>query len=98
MHQTFELCNNERIFLNSRGVNVRGLIAKKIGFPSYITDNQQRGPKYFQDQVNTCCAVPGNGFYKTFKKIRVDYFEAIGYITFIRQRLLTFNLGMIRTL
>ena len=93
LHQAFEPSNNERIFLNSRGINVRGLIAKKIGFSSYITDNQERGPQYFQEQVNTYRAVPGNGFYKTFKKTGVDYFDARGYITFNAAKFIDFQFG-----
>ncbi len=93
IHQAIESGNNERIFFNSRGVNVRGLIGKKVGFSSYITDNQERGPKFFQEQVNTYRAVPGNGFYKTFKKTGVDYFDARGYITFNAAKFIDFQLG-----
>ncbi|WP_460558661.1 capsule assembly Wzi family protein [Ferruginibacter profundus] len=69
-------------FLNSRGVIARGLIAKKLGFATMITDNQERGPQFFQQQVNTFKAVPGVGFYKPFKTNGYDYFDARGYITF----------------
>ena len=93
IHQAIESGNNERIFFNSRGVNVRGLIGKKVGFSSYITDNQERGPKFFQEQVNTYRAVPGNGFYTTFKKTGVDYFDARGYITFNAAKFIDFQLG-----
>ena len=73
---------NESIFLNSRGVMARGMIAHKIGFSTFITDNQERGPLFYQQQVNTLRAVPGVGFYKPFKKTGYDYFDARGYITF----------------
>jgi hypothetical protein len=36
--------NDETLFLNTRGVRVRGRIANKIGFDSYISDNQERDP------------------------------------------------------
>lgn len=80
--QAIEPGYDQSIFLNSRGVNVRGLIAKKIGFSSIITDNQERGPQFFQQKVQELRAVPGYGFYKTFKNTGVDYFDARGYITF----------------
>ena len=73
---------NESIYLNTRGVNVRGMIARKIGFYTSITDNQERGPTFFQQKVIDLRAVPGVGFYKGFKKSGVDYFDARGYITF----------------
>lgn len=80
--QGFQSGYNKSIFLNSRGVTLRGLIGKKIGFSTYLTDNQERGPKFFQDRVDAYKAVPGNGFYKPFKTNGVDYFDARGYITF----------------
>jgi hypothetical protein len=74
--------NSQNIFLNTRGITLRGLIAKKIGFSTTLTDNQERGPLFFQGRINTLRAVPGYGFYKSFKGTGVDYFDARGYITF----------------
>ncbi len=79
---TKEQGNNQSLFLNSRGFTARGLIGKKIGFSSYIADNQERGPLFFQQQVTKFKAVPGVGFYKPFKTTGVDYFDARGYFTF----------------
>ncbi|UEG50322.1 hypothetical protein LK994_02385 [Ferruginibacter lapsinanis] len=73
--------NIQKLFVSTRGVTVRGLIAKKIGFSTTITDNQERGPSFFDAKVNQLRAVPGNGFYKPFKGTGVDYFDARGYIT-----------------
>ncbi len=92
-YQGAEKNNNDRIFLNTRGVSVRGLIGKKIGFSSFITDNQERAPVFFQQQVGKYRAVPGVGFYKTFKKTGVDYFDARGYITFNAAKFIDFQLG-----
>ena len=85
--------NDETVFLSTRGVSVRGLIGKKVGFSSFITDNQERGPKFFQQQVATLRAVPGNGFYKPFKKTGVDYFDARGYLTFNAAKFIDFQFG-----
>lgn len=75
--------NDQDLFLNTRGVTVRGRIANKIGFSAYITDNQERPPSYVQDFILERRAVPGNGFYKPFKaRGGVDYFDARGYFTF----------------
>src|SRR6478672_12070953 len=73
--------NNEHIFLNTRGVSLRGRIADKIGFAAYVTDNQERDPHYVQQWVNERKAVPGEGFYKDFKGTGYDYFDARCYIT-----------------
>lgn len=85
--------NGENIFLNSRGVTVRGMIAQKVGFSSTITDNQERGPSYFQQRVQQTRAVPGAGFYKTFKKTGFDYFDARGYFTFNAAKYIDFQVG-----
>jgi hypothetical protein len=74
--------NSENIFLNTRGVVVRGRIANKIGFATSITDNQERDPLYVQQLVTAHKAVPGQGFYKEFKTTGYDYFDARGYFTF----------------
>ena len=75
--------NNDNLFLNTRGVTVRGQIANKIGFFTYLTDNQERAPKYVQDFIAMRKAVPGAGYYKPFKAAGgTDYFDARGYFTF----------------
>jgi hypothetical protein len=75
--------NDQHLFQNTRGVVLRGRIANKIGFAAYLTDNQERPPSYVQDWTEEWQAVPGNGFYKSFKDPGgVDYFDARGYFTF----------------
>ena len=93
IHQAIEPGYDEGIFLNSRGVSVRGLIGKKVGFSSFVTDNQERGPRFFQQRVKELRAVPGVGFYKTFKNTGVDYFDARGYFTFKATKQIDFQLG-----
>ena len=75
--------NDQRLFLNTRGLTLRGRIANKISFYTYLTDNQERDPAYVQKWISDRTAVPGEGFYKTFKAAGgVDYFDARGYVTF----------------
>jgi hypothetical protein len=93
IHQAVEPGYDQSIFINSRGVSVRGLIAKKVGFSSWFTDNQERGPQFFQQQVTSSRAVPGVGFYKPFKKNGVDYFDARGYFTFNAAKFIDFQFG-----
>ncbi len=74
--------NDQHLFLNTRGVTLRGRIADKVGFAASITDNQERDPLYVQQFIIERKAVPGGGFYKDFKDPGgVDYFDARGYIT-----------------
>lgn len=72
----------DMIYLNSKGITARGTIGRKIGFATYITDNQERAPQFFQQTINELRAVPGVGFYKPFKTNGTDYFDARGYLTF----------------
>jgi hypothetical protein len=74
--------NNETLYLNSRGLTLRGRIANKIGFNAYLTENQEKDPFYVREWVNRRDAVPGAGFYKNFKGTGYDYFDARGYFTF----------------
>ena len=73
--------NDETIFLNTRGITLRGNIANKIGFAAYAADNQERDPFYVQQFVTARTAVPGAGFYKSFKGTGYDYIDARGYFT-----------------
>jgi hypothetical protein len=90
-----ETGNNETIFLNSKGLALRGMIANRLGFSTYLTDNQERGPSFFQDRVTASGypAVPGTGYYKPFKTTAFDYFDARGSINFNAWKYLDFQFG-----
>ena len=85
--------NDQTLYLNTRGLNLRGKIANKIGFYIYITDNQEKDPKYVKDWVARRKAVPGQGFYKDFKVGGYDYFDARGYFTFNIAKYITASFG-----
>lgn len=84
---------DQRIFLNSKGVEFRGLIARKIGFSAYVTDNQERGPLFVQDWIASHNAVHGAGFYKRYKETGVDYFDARGSINFTATKYFDLQFG-----
>lgn len=73
--QSYESGNKQRVFYNSKGLTLRGLIAGKLGFSAYLTDNQERGPGYFQQRVPAFNAVPGAGYYKAFHTTAFDYWD-----------------------
>src|SRR5450432_3308892 len=76
--------NDEQVFLNTKGLTFRGRIADHVGFSSYITDNQERGPDFFTERVKASGypAVPGVGYFKQFKSspTAFDYWDARGSI------------------
>ncbi|MFN8244317.1 MAG: capsule assembly Wzi family protein [Ferruginibacter sp.] len=84
---------SESVYLNSRGVTLRGMIARRVGFASTIIENQERGPLFYQQQVSKYGAVPGVGFYKPFKTSGYDYFDARGYITFNAAKYIDIQFG-----
>lgn len=80
--QSMEQDFGKRVFVNSKGVVARGMIADRIGFHFFLTDNQEQGPLQFREFVDSVRAVPGNGFWKRFKTNKgVDYFDARGSIS-----------------
>lgn len=92
--QSVELNNTDQnIFVNQRGLSVRGGIDEKVGFSASVVETQERGPLFFQDFVRRLDAVPGANFYKTFKVTGVDFIDARGSFTFAATRNIHFQLG-----
>jgi hypothetical protein len=80
--QSIETDFDRRVFVNSKGLILRGLIAEKIGFHLYATDNQEQGPLQFRQFVDSNRAVPGAGYNKSFKRgVGRDYFDARGSVS-----------------
>jgi len=90
-----ETHNSSNVFLNTKGLALRGMIGKHLGFSSFITDNQERGPVYFQERVTASGypAVPGTGYYKPFKTTAFDYFDARASINFNLWKYFDFQFG-----
>jgi hypothetical protein len=93
--QSYQTNNSDRIFLNAKGLTLRGMIANKLGFSAFLTDNQERGPDYFQDRVTATGykAVPGAGYYKAFKRTAFDYFDNRASIYFNAMKYFDFQFG-----
>ena len=74
----------QNLFFNSRGLEARGTLLKKVSFYTNFTDNQERGPLHHQNYVIRNSAVPGANFYKIFKPEKAgaanDYLVATGYV------------------
>ena len=79
--QSYERGNAQNIYYNSRGLSLRGMIDRRVGFHLYATENQERSPVYVQQYIESNTAVPGAGFYKPFKKTGVDYFDVRGGVS-----------------
>jgi hypothetical protein len=74
--------NSDKLLMTShRGAEVRGWVAKKLGFYTFFTDNQEQLPSYIEKWSDEHRAVPGGDFF-TKKGKTYEYFQARGYIDF----------------
>lgn len=90
---------SDPVYINTRGVEIRGMVDRKIGFYTYLADNQARLPLYATDYSYNYgyYTVPHVGFWKNFKNGGVDYFEARAYIDFNLSKSIYFQFGYDRT-
>ena len=58
--------DKELVFLNQRGLEIRGTIDDRLYFYSNIVESQARFANYVETVIEKSKAVPYNGFYKTF--------------------------------
>jgi len=68
--------------ISTRGIELRGLIDGKVGFYTFLTDNQAVFPTYVSNRIATTTAVPGEGYWKSFKKTGYDFYTVAGYVDF----------------
>ncbi len=69
-------------YINTRGVEIRGMIDKKVGFYTFVGENQSVLPEYVVRGMAFHPVVPHEGFWKPFKTNGVDFFQARAYIDF----------------
>ena len=73
---------NSSLWLTARGVEIRGMINKKLGFYTFVSDSQGLFPKYVRNFAQQF-SFPGEGLAKVNQKNQsTDFLSARGYITF----------------
>jgi hypothetical protein len=86
------------LYVNTRGIEIRGLVDQRISFYTFFFDNQSLLPLYVTDEVNRTLAVPHEGFWKDFKSgSGKDYLQARGYISFRATKNIAIQFGQDRT-
>ena len=85
--------NTSSQYVNTRGVEVRGLIAKRVGFYTFMADNQMVLPGYVNQWNTLYRSVPHEGFWKRVGPNGYDFFTARGYITFAATRFIELQVG-----
>lgn len=84
-------------FTNTRGVEARGNLNKKLGFYTMLTENQIANPEYVRAYSRLYNGFPYEGFTKIpdgdSTRLITDFFSARGYITFKALKNLTLQFG-----
>lgn len=82
---------DELHYINTRGIELRGSIADRLGFYTYLGENQRSFPQYVMSRVFAQNgAIPYEGRFKNFDSrigtdvfaLGADYFTVRGYVTF----------------
>ncbi len=78
--------NNASQFINTRGVEIRGHVNRKLGFYTGFTENQQSSPDYIADYIMLNKGFPYQGYTKVSNddslKLKQDFLNAQGYLVF----------------
>lgn len=77
-----ETIQDETLFQNYRGVELRGTIDNKVSFYALVNENQARYADYIQNFTDSTLAVPYEGFWKQYQMTGVDFLRTQGYIDF----------------
>ncbi|MBS0000646.1 MAG: hypothetical protein KFF73_16820 [Cyclobacteriaceae bacterium] len=80
-------------YINTRGLEISGIISGKIGFYTYMSTTQAAFPSYVRTYIYRNQAVPQEGYWKTYNEDGVDFFTARGYVSFNIVKPLNFQFG-----
>ncbi|MFC4873101.1 hypothetical protein [Negadavirga shengliensis] len=83
-------------FRNTRGVEVRGSIDRKVGFYTFLTSTDLVYPGWVREYAVYNGAVPGEGFWKRYGNEGYSYFSAMAYVDFQATRHIHVQMGQDR--
>ena len=89
--KAFAARNDDFLFLNQRGIEIRGGIDGKVFFHTSILESQARFADYVRDQIAEDQAVPGAGFFKDYNSQVVDVEDAQDFL--LAQGYVGFNIS-----
>ena len=96
--------STQALFVNTRGLEVRGTIGKKLGFYTFFSDSQAQYPEYIRQygltygQGNNLpdkpfVTAPGESFIKSYRSNGVDFLSARGYFTLNALKIINIQFG-----
>jgi hypothetical protein len=80
-------------YINTRGVELRGMVDRKVGFYAFVSENQLMLPVFVRERLGKDLVVPHEGFWKGFKSNGVDFFHARGYVDLSVSKHINMQLG-----
>ncbi|PIQ21704.1 MAG: hypothetical protein COW65_07510 [Cytophagales bacterium CG18_big_fil_WC_8_21_14_2_50_42_9] len=80
-------------YINTRGVQVEGTINQRLGFYTFLTENQALFPEYVNERIRRDTIVPHEGYFKPFKQNAYDFFTARGYLNYGISKNINVQLG-----
>ncbi|RNI32649.1 hypothetical protein EFA69_04860 [Rufibacter immobilis] len=80
-------------YINSRGVQVEGTIDGKLGFYTFLADNQAKLPGYVNHRIERDNIVPHEAYWKDFSSEGYDFFSARGYVNYAATKHISVMLG-----
>ncbi len=80
-------------FINTRGIQIEGAIDDKIGFYSFIGENQMAQPDFAYDYLQQTLTLPYQGFWKGYGTRGVDFLNTRGHLNFSASRHVGLELG-----
>lgn len=91
-----ESADGKYLYINTRGIQIHGILDNKVGFYTFLGENQMRSPLYVRDWVNDNKVVPNEGFWKSYGDDGYDFFTTTGYISFNATEHINFQFGQDR--
>ena len=84
---------NDILINNTRGIQAKGNIGKKLYFFTDFYENQSFFPEYLSDFISDNTIVPGQGIAKPFKENGYDFAFASGIISYSPNQTFNFQFG-----
>ena len=89
--KAFAAKDDDFLFFNQRGIEIRGGIDGKVFFHTSILESQARFADYIRDQIDEDKAVPGAGFFKNYNSRVIDVADAQDFL--LAQGYVGFNIS-----
>jgi hypothetical protein len=80
------------LFVNSRGLDIRGSIDKRVAFYTRLLENQAEYPYHVMHVADSIGLIPYEGFWKEYNTT-TDYLRAFGYVDFGVSKHISAQLG-----